>query len=174
MNFDRRRFLATVLLTASALACTGAAAPEAPKAPAIDLDPRPAVVEKLEKSPEDWRKLLTAEQFRVLREQGTERAFTGSLWDHHEKGVYRCAACGLELFASGDKFDSGTGWPSYTRPVAEGRVAQEVDSSHGMLRDEVHCARCGGHLGHVFADGPAPTGLRYCINSVSLVFTPSK
>jgi len=117
---------------------------------------------------------LTPEQRRVLREKGTERAFTGKYWDHHEPGSYLCAGCGGQLFGSEDKFDSGTGWPSFTRPAEEGAVAREQDRSLGLPRTEVHCARCGGHLGHVFPDGPAPTGLRYCINSVSLDFKPAK
>jgi peptide-methionine (R)-S-oxide reductase len=121
----------------------------------------------------EWRRRLSPQQFEVLRQQGTERAFSGAYWDHHQRGVYRCAGCDLELFSSADKFDSGTGWPSFTRPIAEGRIEQSRDESHGMIRDEVHCARCGGHMGHVFDDGPPPTGLRYCINSVSLRFVPS-
>jgi len=116
---------------------------------------------------------LTAEQHRVLRQKGTERAFSGRYWDHHEPGPYLCAGCGSPLFGSADKFDSGTGWPSFTRPAEEGAVAREQDRSLGMERTEVHCARCGGHLGHLFPDGPAPTGLRYCINSLSLDFQPA-
>ena len=124
------------------------------------------------KSDVEWKSELTAEQYRVLRKKGTERAFTGKYHDHHEPGTYRCAGCGSPLFRSADKFDSGSGWPSYTRPAEEGAVAREEDRTLGMARTEVHCASCGGHLGHVFPDGPAPTGLRYCINSASLDFSP--
>lgn len=134
----------------------------------------PPVGERLQLSDAAWRARLTPEQFRVMREQGTEVAFTGRYWDHHARGTYTCAACAAPLFASTDKFDSGTGWPSYTRPVAPGRVEEVRDASHGMVRTEVRCARCGGHLGHVFDDGPPPTGLRYCINSASLSFRPRR
>ena len=119
---------------------------------------------------ERWKQLLTAEEFHVLREEGTERAFSGDLWDHHGDGVYTCSACGLPLFDSETKFESGTGWPSYYTPIGDDNVGETVDRSYGMVRTEVHCNRCGGHLGHVFPDGPAPTGLRYCINSASLDF----
>jgi len=130
----------------------------------------PPVGERVELSDDEWRTRLTSSEFEVLREQGTERAYSGRFHDHHEDGVYRCAGCGAPLFSSAHKFDSGTGWPSYWQPVADGRVATESDTAYGMTRTEVHCARCGGHLGHIFRDGPAPTGLRYCINSVSLDF----
>jgi peptide-methionine (R)-S-oxide reductase len=122
------------------------------------------------KTEEEWKKQLTPEQYHVLREHGTERAFTGAYWDNHEQGVYRCAGCGQELFTSGTKFDSGTGWPSFYQAIDPKAVKEIKDMSYGMVRTEVVCSRCGGHLGHVFDDGPQPTGLRYCMNSVSLDF----
>ena len=124
--------------------------------------------EKIHKTDEQWRRELTPEQYRILRHAGTERAFTGELWDVHDEGVYRCAGCGAELFASETKFDSGTGWPSFFEPMGDDKVEDVLDSSHGMARTEVRCSNCGAHLGHVFPDGPNPTGLRYCINSCSL------
>ncbi|MFN0037124.1 MAG: peptide-methionine (R)-S-oxide reductase MsrB [Saprospiraceae bacterium] len=142
-------------------------------APADSLVPPQYADGKLLKvtKPEDaWKRELTEKEFYVLRKEGTERAFTGDLYDHHEQGVYVCAGCGLPLFSSATKFESGTGWPSFFKPISEDCIADKTDSSHGMDRTEVECARCGGHQGHVFTDGPPPTGLRYCINSVSLDF----
>jgi peptide-methionine (R)-S-oxide reductase len=179
--FDRRRFL---LLSFAAVACVAAGSPEAATAPAATgadpepavkgLDPDPAKVDKLVKSDAEWKAVLPPAAYSVLRHADTERAFTGRYWDNHRDGTYRCAGCGLSLFAAKDKFESGTGWPSFTRPVAPNRVLEHTDNAFGMARTEVVCARCDGHLGHVFPDGPKPTGLRYCINSVSLAFVATR
>lgn len=169
------RALLIALLTL--VSCTRAAPTVRPEA---SVERRAAVAdvgapprgERIQRSEAEWRRALSPEQFHVLRERGTERAFTGRFHDHHARGVYACAGCGAPLFSSDDKFESGTGWPSYVRPIEVGRVESIEDSSLGMSRTEVRCARCGGHLGHVFDDGPPPTGMRYCINSASLSFTP--
>jgi peptide-methionine (R)-S-oxide reductase len=126
------------------------------------------MVQKIEKTDAEWRAELTPEQYRILRQKGTEPAFTGSYWNTKTPGIYHCAGCGEELFSSESKFDSGTGWPSFDRPLDESKVETHEDRSFGMIRTEVTCGRCGGHLGHVFPDGPPPTGLRYCINSAAL------
>jgi peptide-methionine (R)-S-oxide reductase len=131
------------------------------------------MAEEITKSDDEWRAELTPEQYEVLRRKGTERPFTGKYVYNHDTGMYRCAACGADLFSSDTKFDSGTGWPSFTEPAIAENVTTEDDYSHGMHRIEVNCARCGGHLGHVFPDGPGPNGLRYCINSCSLDFEPA-
>jgi peptide-methionine (R)-S-oxide reductase len=132
------------------------------------------MTEKMKLTDEEWREKLSPEQYAILRKAGTERAFTGKYEKNKAAGMYRCAGCGLPLFASETKFDSGSGWPSFTAPAQGDAVEEHRDMTHGMVRTEVHCARCEGHLGHVFPDGPGPQGLRYCINSASLDFEPEE
>jgi peptide-methionine (R)-S-oxide reductase len=174
MGFDRRRFLTALggVAGAAFLGWGRASAQRGATNSARALGGSPAVGSRFVLDDDAWRARLSPDAYRVLRHEDTEPAFSGEYWNNHARGVYVCAGCRAPLFSSDHKFDSGTGWPSFWQPIEPGRIAERRDASLGMIRTEVHCARCDGHQGHVFDDGPRPTGLRYCINSVSIAFVP--
>lgn len=164
------KYIKWVILGALATTCNLASCQSNSQSPEQSTANQAKAMYKVDKSDQEWKEELSPEEYRVLREKGTERAFTGEYNDFKKKGTFTCAACGNELFSSNTKYDSGSGWPSFYKPVDENAVEEKKDKSHGMVRTEVLCNNCGGHLGHVFPDGPQPTGMRYCINSVSLDF----
>lgn len=165
-------FKTWIILAVAALA--GCRAQAYPPTSAASDDKPAADITVIEKTNPEWKTMLTPEQYHILREAGTERPFSSDLLHNKAKGTYVCAGCGLELFSSETKFDSGSGWPSFFAPIAKGHVLTRIDESHGMIREENVCAKCGGHLGHVFPDGPKPTGLRYCMNGLALKFVPAE